>query len=265
MEPDGHAAGGIVEENTVLHRVEALVIKSIDYGESGKIVTLFTEGAGKVGVLARGAKKTGSRYAAAAEPFTHGEYVFFRAAGLGTLNSADIIESHRRIREDLLLSAVAAYLAEMTDRVTVDGEAAPRLYRQLLAALAALEDGKDAQVITHIYEMNILAHAGYMPVLDGCAGCGGAADDAAGFSIALGGLVCRGCAGKDGETLKPGEPVIRLLRLFASVDLSRVGRIDLKAETKETLRRVMRRWMDRHLDIRFRSRHVLEQLEQAGF
>lgn len=249
----------------MLNRVEALVIRSIDYGESGKILTLLTEGAGKVGVLARGAKKTGSRYAAAAEPFTYGEYVFFRAGGLGTLNSADIITSHRRIRENLLLSAVAAYLAEMTDRVTADGEAAPRLYRQLLAALAALDDGKDPQVITRIYEMNILAHAGYMPVLDGCAGCGKAADDAEWFSPALGGLACRDCACKDGGAVKAGAAVIRLLRLFAAVDLARVGRIDLKPDTKEALRRILRDWMDRHLDIRFRSRHVLEQLEQAGF
>lgn len=249
----------------MLHRVEGVVLRSIDYGEGSKIMTLFTAGAGKVGVLARGAKKTGSRYAAAAQPFTYGEYVFYRAGGLGTLNSADIIASHHRLREDLRLSAIAAYLAEMTDRLTADGEAAPRLYHQLLAALGALEDGKDARIITHIYEMNVLIHAGYMPVLDRCANCGGPAAEDGALSIALGGLLCSACAGKDGEAGKPGAAVIRLLRLFASVDLARVGRIGVKAETKETLGRVMRGWLDRHVEVRFKSRHVLEQLEQAGF
>src|SRR5690606_7458924 len=137
----------------LLYRVEGLVIRSLDYGEGGKIITLFTEGAGKTGVLARGAKKTGSRFSAAVQPFTYGEFVFYRGGGLGTLNSADIIASHHRLREDLYLSAVAAYLAEMTDRLVADGESAPRLYRQLLGALGALDDGKDARTIAHIYEM----------------------------------------------------------------------------------------------------------------
>jgi len=247
----------------VLYRVEALVLRSTDYGEGGKIITLFTEGAGKVGVLARGAKKTGSRHSAAAQPFTFGEFVFFRTGGLGTLNSADIIASHHRLREDLYLSAVAAYLAEMTDRLTADGEAAPRLYRQLLSALDALEDGKDPQIIAHIYEMNMLAHAGYMPSLHNCAGCGGTPDFA--FSIHLGGLVCTPCSLKAGDAVQLGEPAAKLLRLFTSVDLGRVGRIGVKAETKDVLRNVMRGWMDRHVDIRFRSRQVLEQLEKAGF
>lgn len=251
-------------ETIVLHRVEGLVIRSIDYGEGNKIMTLFTEGAGKVGVLARGAKKTGSRYSAAAQPFTYGEYVFYRTSGLGTLNSADILASHRRLREDLHLSAVAAYLAEMTDRLTADGEAAPRLYHQLLAAFAALEDGKDAATITHIYEMNMLAHAGYMPVLGECAGCGRPTDHPV-LSLEQGGLLCEACAGTDADALDIGPSALRLLRLFASVDLARIGRIDLKAETKVVLKRVMRSWMDRHVEVRFRSRQVLEQLEQAGF
>lgn len=247
-----------------MYRVEGLVIRSLDYGEGGKIITLFTEGAGKAGVLARGAKKTGSRFSAAVQPFTYGEYVFYRGSGLGTLNSADIITSHRRLREDLYLSAVAAYLAEMTDRLVADGEAAPRLYRQLLGALAALDDGKDAQTIAHIYELNVLAHAGYMPVLTECATCSGPTDHPL-FSFRHGGLLCESCAGKDAEALRIGPALVKLLRLFARVDLNRIGEIDLKAETKQTLKHVMRTWMDRHVDIRFRSRHVLEQLEQAGF
>lgn len=247
-----------------MYRVEGLVIRSLDYGEGGKIITLFTEGAGKTGVLARGAKKTGSRFSAAVQPFTYGEFVFYRGGGLGTLNSADIIASHHRLREDLYLSAVAAYLAEMTDRLVADGESAPRLYRQLLGALGALDDGKDARTIAHIYEMNILAHAGYMPALTTCAACSDPTDHPL-LSIRHGGLLCESCAGKDGEALRIGNGLVNLLRLFTRVDLNRIGQIDLKAETKEMLKHVMRSWMDRHVDMRFRSRHVLEQLEQAGF
>lgn len=248
----------------MLYRVEGLVIRSIDYGEGGKIITLLTEEAGKVGVLARGAKKTGSRFSAAVQPFTSGEYVFFRTKGLGTLNSADILTSRRRLREDLYLSAAAAYLAEMTDRLLADGESAPWLARQLTAALDALDDGKDPRIITHLYEMKILVHAGYKPSLDTCAACARPTAHPV-LSIAFGGLLCEDCAAKDAEAMTITPRMVKLLRLFETVGIDRVGQVSVQEETKESLKQVMRTWLDRHVDIRFRSRQVLEQLEKAGF
>lgn len=84
----------------MLHRVEGIVIRSMDYGEGNAIITLCTENAGKVGVLVRGAKKVKSRHAALIQLFTVGEFVFFRNnGGLGTLNAGEITQSHHPLRE----------------------------------------------------------------------------------------------------------------------------------------------------------------------
>ena len=122
----------------MLNRVEAIVLRSMDYGEGNKIVTLLTKTGGKAGVLIRGAKKVKSKHASLAQPFTYGEFVFFRGSGLGTLNHGEIIKSHHLLREQLDLAAYASYAAELTDRSVQDDEATGFHFEQLRACLEAL-------------------------------------------------------------------------------------------------------------------------------
>jgi DNA repair protein RecO (recombination protein O) len=246
----------------VLYRVEAIVIRSTDYGEGNKIITLFTESYGKIGVMARAAKKLNSRFAAVSQLFTCGEFVFYRTGQqLGSLNYADAIVSHQRLREDIYLSAYASYMAEMTDRLTGEQDPQPYLYRQFKLALDSLTDGKDPQILTHLYEMKILAVAGYAPNLDNCVSCGETSSNPV-ISNELGGVLCPSCAHKDREAIHIGDQILKLLRLFAQVDLARLGKIELRPETKATLRSVMRSWMDTHVGIRWRTLQVIEQLER---
>ncbi|HEY4391564.1 MAG TPA: DNA repair protein RecO, partial [Paenibacillus sp.] len=138
----------------MLYRVEGIVIRSVDYGEGNKIVTLCTENNGKIGVMARGAKKMKSRLGAMVQPFTYGEYVFFRQnGGLGTLNQGEIIESHFSLREDLFLAAYASYACELLDRTLQDEEIGRFWFTQLKACLDALSSGKDPQIVLHLYEI----------------------------------------------------------------------------------------------------------------
>ncbi|PAM94754.1 DNA repair protein RecO, partial [Flavobacterium sp. IR1] len=91
----------------MMQKVEAIVIRTNDYGESNKIVTLFTRESGKVGVMARGAKKPKSRLAAISQLFIHGLYLFQKSNGLGTLNQAEMIHSYKEVRNDLFLASYA--------------------------------------------------------------------------------------------------------------------------------------------------------------
>ncbi len=140
----------------MLYRVEGIVIRSMDYGEGNKIITLCTESGGKTGVLVRGAKKPKSRHAALTQPFTYGEFVFFRNTGLGTLNAGEIIQSHHTLREDITKAAYASYACELLDRVLHDEETGTFWFKQLKACLEALESGKDPLIVMSIYEFKIL-------------------------------------------------------------------------------------------------------------
>jgi DNA repair protein RecO (recombination protein O) len=247
----------------VLIRVQGVIIRSMDYGEGGKIVTLLTETHGKTGVLIRGASKPRSRYGSLALPFTYGEFVFFKGSGLGTLSSGEIIRSHHKLRENIDLAAHASYVAELTDRALQDEEAGNWIFSQLIACLAALEDGKDAAITTHVYEMKILQAAGYAPVLDRCVSCG-RTDGLAALAPVLGGAVCPACRAGGHQVLQLGDKALKLLRLFAAVDLRRLGEVNVGPETKAAVRRGMRALVDAHLPHKLKSRAFLDSLDALG-
>lgn len=246
----------------MLYRVEGIVIRSMDYGEGNKIVTLLTPGHGKQGVVIRGARKPKSRYGALAQLFTYGEYAFYKSGSLGTLSSGEVIEPFRELREGLEKPAYASYAAELTDKAVSDEDASGQLFSQLRACLTALAQGKDPAIILRIYEMKVAAFAGYSPVLDACVNCGRAEGPFV-FSAVSGGALCAACRERDRSALAPDEAVWKLLRLFAGLDLNRIGNISVKAASKKQLQAVMRNWLDTHMGLNLKSRHFLDQMERA--
>ncbi|MDO7905449.1 DNA repair protein RecO [Paenibacillus sp. JX-17] len=247
----------------MLYRVQGIVIRSMDYGEGNKIITLCTENGSKVGVLVRGAKKPKSRHAALTQPFTHGEYVFFRNSGLGTLNSGEIIQSHHSLREDIVKAAYSSYACELLDRVLQDEETGGFWFRQLQACLEALENDKDPQVIINLYEMKILQSAGYGPQLDACISCGREElDEEARISPRLGGILCRYCKHHDPPALKVDARTLKLLRLFVRLDLQRLGNVTVSEATRSEIKHIMRQFMDMQLGLHLKSLHFLDQLDR---
>lgn len=249
----------------MLHRVEGIVIRSVEYGEGDLIVTLFTGELGKVGVMVRGAKKTRSRHAAVTQLYTYGEYVYFKSntGTLGTLNNAEMLNAFPGIRGDLRSSAYAAYFAEMTDRFVPDNEASEYLFEQLKAAYESLSSGKDPQIVAFLLEMKLFQFAGVAPVTDACAVCGRTLEleQASFWSVTAGGLVCGRCANdpSDRQPLPPGA--LKLLPLLQRADLRRIGGISVKPQTKAAIKQALRRWMDIHVDVRLKTRNILEQIE----
>src|SRR5690606_9633879 len=136
----------------MLAKVEGIVIRATDYGEGNRILNVLTKQSGKLSMMARGAKKVKSRFSALSQLFTHAEFIIFRSSSqaMGTLNSGELIDSHHKLREDLVLTAYAAYMTEMVNRLIDDGDVVPGLFDQLLAAFQAMVEGKDAAIITHV-------------------------------------------------------------------------------------------------------------------
>jgi DNA repair protein RecO (recombination protein O) len=247
----------------VLTRFEGLVLKARDYGESHQIITVFTEHQGKRALMARGSKKTRSRFGAVTEPFTVAHFVAFGSgSGLPTLSQADLIHSHHRVRSDLLLTAFGSYWLELADKSTEEGEPHPALYRLLIACLDRLERGTNPEILTRILELRVLASAGSAPVLDRCAHCR-ASNRPVRFSVRLGGFLCGDCEKEDPGGLPVSEAAARILPLLARVDPRRIGEVNVKQETNEQLEQIVHAFMREHLPLEFRSLRVLNQLKSG--
>ena len=152
-------------------KIQAFVLSNLDYGDSDRIVTLFTLEQGRIKAFARGARKSRKRFGAALEPFARIDAQTRAKEGLAGLQQADIHSIYPRIRADLAKIAHALYACELVDVLTPEGQALPRLYRLLAAYLEHLEAEPAVESDRRFFEINTLNILGYRPSLLNCARC----------------------------------------------------------------------------------------------
>lgn len=245
----------------MLHKVEGIVIRTINYGETNKIITIYTREKGKVSVMARGARKPKSRLSSVSQLFTYGQFMYQHTSGLGTLQQGEIISTMRVIREDLFFTAFAAYYVELTNKLTDENVPNGFLFEFLLQTLQLLCEGKDQNVLTFIFELKMLHLAGIQPYLNGCTVCHSTEGKFA-FSIREGGFLCHRCIHKDSYALMISKQAVKLLRLFFYFDLSRLGDVSLKDETIREIRQVIDAYYEEYSGLYLKSKRFLDQIEK---
>ncbi|BAM47248.1 DNA repair protein RecO [Amphibacillus xylanus] len=243
----------------MLEKVEGVIIRTQNYGETHLIATLLTDKLGKIGVLARGAKKPRSRMAAVTQLFIHGEYLVRLGRGLSILEQGDVVNSHRKIREDIFLTAYASYLAELTNVLVDEKQPNYYVYQQLLLTLQGITDFKDPLVLTLMYEMKLYNVAGFAPTIDRCQNCQ-RTDQINAFSIKEAGVLCQRCLAIDPNHRPINQTQYKLLKLFSEIDMNRVANINVKAENKEVIRQILEQYYETYGGLTLKSRKFLKQI-----
>jgi len=246
----------------MLQRVEGIVLRTNPYGESNLILTLLTRELGKIGVVARGAKKTNSRLASSSQLFTYGSFLIQKGSGLGTLSQGEIIHSFRDLREDLVATSYASLIVELTDKAVEEKKNNPFLFELLYQLLNYMNEGTDAEVLAYIYMTKMIPVLGLHPFFDECINCGTSANDClfVSFSVKEGGFLCQKCQQIDNYSFKVSEKVVKLLRLFYYFDVHRLGKIEVSDGTKKQLQILLFAYYDEYSGIYLKSRKFLEQL-----
>ncbi len=237
------------------------MIRSTNYGESNKILTLLTKEKGKIGVMARGAKKPRSKLASGSQLLTHGQYLYQKGKGLGSLYQADPIELFRYIKSDITVMAYAVYMIDMVDKLTEEGQPLPTLFSWLLKLLELLEEKRAPKVLRIIFDLRMLKLAGIQPELEGCVSCGGQ-DGPFSFSIGLGGLVCANCRHQDSHAYPLPNSVTRLFYLFQKIDPNQIGEITLKEETVQLMTKMIDEYLEHYSGLNLKSKRFIDQIEK---
>ena len=183
------------------YETESVVLRSMRFSEADRILHLFTLERGRVNAIAKGVRKTSSRFGARLEPLTHASLMLHEGRGeLHTVSGADILHSHDATRADGGRVAVGQIAAEAVLKLFVEPEPAPRAFAGLCRFLDLLDQRtvsgdptRDAAGLG--FQLKLLLLSAYLPHLDSCASCG-AHGALAGFSAAAGGAVCEGCLGR---------------------------------------------------------------------
>ncbi|PIE20952.1 MAG: DNA repair protein RecO, partial [Arachnia propionica] len=176
------------------YRDEAVVLRTHQLGEADRIISLLTQQHGKVRAVARGVRRSGSKFGARLEPFSHVDVQLLTGRG-----SLEIITQVETLHPGLMgldyhRFTAGEVLVEAADRlVSEDGTPSRSQYRLLLGAIVALaKPDRSAEAVVDSYLLRALATAGYAMILDACFGCG-EASDMRWFSPQGGGVSCAGC------------------------------------------------------------------------
>jgi DNA repair protein RecO (recombination protein O) len=197
-------------------RVEAVVLRHVDYGEADRMLTLYTRQLGKTRALAKGARKIASRKAGHIEPFTYVKLQLAQGRDMPLITQADTVDAYQPLREDLILTSHASYVLELLDRFTYADETEnSALFRLLTDTLSRLAAKTDPWLVLRYYEIRLLDHLGFRPQLFACANCGREikAEDQF-FSFSAGGVICPRCAQGLRNLHKISVEVLRYLRHF---------------------------------------------------
>ena len=235
----------------MIYREVGVVLRTIRLGEADRIVTVVTEGRGKVRAVAKGVRKTKSRFGGRLEPLQHVALQLYEGRSLDTITQAETIDHFRTIREDLDRLGRATTLLEVVDAVVQEGDEDPRLYRMLLGALRTLE-AQPAPLVVPAFFWKLLAHVGFRPMLDQCASCG-ATDDLVAFDLNEGGVLCRSCA--RGTRVTP--EALDLLRRILGGDLVSVLS-EAPTQAGYEVEHLATRAIEHHLERRMKSVGILD-------
>ncbi|HEY9289746.1 MAG TPA: DNA repair protein RecO [Microlunatus sp.] len=208
------------------YRDAAVVLRTHKLGEADRIVTMLTREHGKLRAVAKGVRRTSSKFGARLEPFGHVDIQLATGRTLDVVTQAVTIDAFGQgLIEDYPRYTAGEAMLEMADRLAAEeGEPALQQYRLLVGALRVLEHGttsdgpRPASMILDSYLLRSLAIAGYAPSFDACARCGTVGPHQA-FSPAAGGVVCESC--RPAGSARPSVQTLELLGALLEGDWPR--------------------------------------------
>lgn len=240
---------------------KGLILFARDHREKDQLVKIFTEKYGKLMFFVRNAKRQNSVLTSATRPFTEAVYIGqMNSEGLSFLNDVKEVEPFQLIQQDIFVSAYATYILNLVDVAIEDQTYDPALYGFTRQALDYLNKGMDPEIITNIFEVQLLNRFGFEFQWQSCCVCGetkGKFD----FSSKFSGVLCQRHFGEDDHRYHADPKAIHFIRLFSAITLDKIESIDLKADTKLAIRQTVDLLYDEFTGVRLKSKKFIDQMK----
>jgi DNA repair protein RecO (recombination protein O) len=192
------------------YKTEAVVLRSFRLGEADRVLHVYTADRGRVGAVAKGVRRTKSRFGGRLEPLSHVELMLHQGSGeLQTVTGVDLIRSHHEAREQQYRLGVGLLGAEAMLRLFTEQEANARAFQALTRFLDLLDELEPLATRSSLdplalsFQLKLLWLSGYLPHLTSCADCATESAALVGYSAKAGGAVCSDCAAGGSLALSP--------------------------------------------------------------
>ena len=234
-----------------LYRDTAVVLRTYKLGEADRIIVLLTEEHGKIRAVAKGVRKTTSKFGARLEPMSHVRLLLSQGRELDIVSQAEAVETLAPMLVDLdhLTSGIA--VLEAADQMSLEREPQPHLYRMVVGALRTIAERSGPLVVPAFY-WKLLAAEGVAPELDACVRCGEDGPLVA-FDMDQGGVLCRAC--RTGAPLS--EDALELMRMILGGRLNDALAVSASSTTHEVAAHATRA-LEHHIERRLRTVAMFE-------
>jgi DNA repair protein RecO (recombination protein O) len=248
---------------------EALILRSVDFGESDRILHLLTPGYGRLTTIAKGARRSVRRFGGTLDLFNHlrVQVDFGRKTTMARLDQARLIGSFERLRIDPGRFAFGCYLLELFDRLAPEGgnhADMRRLFDFVIDALEAISVWEPNLRLRTLLELRALDALGLRPELRNCVRCGESAGRNAevDFHVADGGAVCGACAPRMEGLLRVHLGTLRALEQGLRLDFDRLDRLGIGGQSLVEAQQLISRFQRFHVGVELRSERFLDQILQ---
>lgn len=239
-----------------LYRDKGVVLRSYKLAEADRIIVLLTQGRGKVRAVAKGVRRTKSKFGSRLEAASVVQLQLYEGRNLDIITQAERVESFSELRADFGRYGRAALLLEIVDSTVVEGESHPALFKMLTGALRELDRAGNSLVVP-AFVAKLLVLEGVQPRVDACVSCG-ATENLVTIQIHEGGVLCRDCP--------RGVPLSNAARLaLLDIFANRVRHVldTTPPAVAQELETLAARLVEQHTERRLRAPSVLyEQLQQ---
>ena len=230
---------------------KGLILRETPYKEADVMLSILTESGGKLSVLARGAKRKGSRVTAAIQLFTYSEFSMYESGGRYTLNEAEPIELFYGIREDIVKLTLASYFAEVLEQAADEETIDPELLRLGLNSFYAISKTDiPLKKIKAVFELKVASLSGYSPNLFFCGFCN-KNEKLMMFDIQNGSVVCDECASRYHTKIDP--TVIDAMRFVISADIKHIFSFKINDKSMDTLSEIADSYLKTHFGRNFKT------------
>jgi DNA repair protein RecO (recombination protein O) len=240
----------------VSYRVRALALRKTKLGESDLIITLLAEDGCQIRAVAKGARKTKSRFGARLEPYSVADLMLSPGRSLEIVTEAQTVASHDGIRSDYDRLRAAAVVADFLDKLSLECQTESRVFALSTTMLDVMETAEiaDLPLLVVSFLVKGMAMHGYRPALTACACCAASTDPGdTRFSLAAGGVLCPACAGKDATVVRVAPDVPAVLQALLAARLADVGSLGVPADLTHDALILVKAFVGYHVPARMKA------------
>ncbi len=244
----------------MLESVEGIILKETPFGDTSKIINIFTKEYGLIGVMCKGAMGIKSKLRSSTLKITYGKFqIYYKKDKLSLLSSVDIINPLKNIKNDILLISYASYLCDLIGQVSKDNTD-ENLYNDFINALIKIDEGLNPMAITNILEVKLLDYLGVGLNLTSCISCGKKTDIVT-LSSEKGGLICKDCY-RD-ERIVPIS-IVKVINMYYLVDIKSIDKIAIKNDIVEEINRFLNSYYDDYTGLYLKSKDFLKTIAKLN-